>query len=158
VRQTTTINASMTAYSTAVGPSSEARNRLMLFVNVFIADCFRVFRFVELVPIPRNTSSQTHHTGEARDQQECLCRQVDIDASRARRPGCCELGFSWISGGLCTTYAFDTEATVSSQSAGRAIESRRAVRMQRLQGNCSPKMAVRPARATNGARKEKPCT
>jgi hypothetical protein len=27
----------MTAYSTAVGPSSDARNRLTLFVNVFIA-------------------------------------------------------------------------------------------------------------------------
>jgi hypothetical protein len=35
VRQTTTINASMTAYSTAVGPSSEPRNRTMLRAMFF---------------------------------------------------------------------------------------------------------------------------
>jgi hypothetical protein len=35
-RQTTIIRASMTAYSTAVGPSSETMNFLMLFANFFI--------------------------------------------------------------------------------------------------------------------------
>jgi hypothetical protein len=38
VRQTTTIKASMTAYSTAVGPSSEIRNRFRLFAMFFMDD------------------------------------------------------------------------------------------------------------------------
>jgi hypothetical protein len=36
VRQTTTISDNMTAYSTAVGPSSEQRNRLMLVESSLI--------------------------------------------------------------------------------------------------------------------------
>jgi hypothetical protein len=42
VKQTTTIKASMTAYSTAVGPSSETRNRFTLVVNPFIEVCLSV--------------------------------------------------------------------------------------------------------------------
>jgi len=38
--QTTTINASITAYSTAVGPSSETRNRFTLFANLDIVLSF----------------------------------------------------------------------------------------------------------------------
>jgi hypothetical protein len=37
VKQTTTISDSITAYSTAVGPSSAARNRQTLFANGFMA-------------------------------------------------------------------------------------------------------------------------
>ena len=39
---TTTINASITAYSTAVGPSSETRNRVTLFANLDIALPFKL--------------------------------------------------------------------------------------------------------------------
>jgi len=42
--QTTTISASMTAYSTAVGPSSDARNRFTLLANLDIAHSFSLCR------------------------------------------------------------------------------------------------------------------
>src|SRR5689334_4024045 len=50
VRQTMTIRASMTAYSTAVGPSSETRNRFKLVVNVFMrfSPQFDVFKLRQL--------------------------------------------------------------------------------------------------------------
>jgi hypothetical protein len=44
VRQTMMINESMNAYSTAVGPSSSARKRRILFTNEFIATCLVTLR------------------------------------------------------------------------------------------------------------------